>query len=224
MKRVIISCVLWLGLWIPESHGAKVASERDEELAGIIAKALEANPELKALESEFAMSRAQIGPVGSLEDPMLGFEVMNVPTDSFRMNEFEMSGLQISLAQKLSYPGKRDPQREIAALRSHILEHRIQQMKLNIGWTIKRIYYELYLHGAVKRIRPKMMTVKAAFMGLVPIMWSMGTGSDVMKRIAAPMVGGLVTSFALELVIYPVLYFIWKSKFVMKKAQSSFIA
>jgi Cu(I)/Ag(I) efflux system membrane protein CusA/SilA len=83
---------------------------------------------------------------------------------------------------------------------------------------------ESILHGAVKRIRPKMMTVMAAFMGLVPIMWSMGTGSDVMKRIAAPMVGGLVTSFALELVIYPVLYFIWKSKFAMKKAQSSFVA
>jgi Cu(I)/Ag(I) efflux system membrane protein CusA/SilA len=79
---------------------------------------------------------------------------------------------------------------------------------------------ESILHGAVKRIRPKMMTVMAAFMGLIPIMWSMGTGSDVMKRIAAPMVGGLVTSFALELVIYPVLYFIWKSKFVMKKAQA----
>jgi Cu(I)/Ag(I) efflux system membrane protein CusA/SilA len=76
------------------------------------------------------------------------------------------------------------------------------------------------LHGAVKRIRPKMMTVMAAFIGLIPIMWSMGTGSDVMKRIAAPMVGGLVTSFALELVIYPVLYFIWKSKFVMNKAQA----
>jgi Cu(I)/Ag(I) efflux system membrane protein CusA/SilA len=79
---------------------------------------------------------------------------------------------------------------------------------------------EAIMHGAVKRIRPKMMTVMAAFMGLIPIMWSMGTGSDVMKRIAAPMVGGLITSFALELVIYPVLYFIWKSKSVMKEVQA----
>jgi Cu(I)/Ag(I) efflux system membrane protein CusA/SilA len=79
---------------------------------------------------------------------------------------------------------------------------------------------EAIVHGAVKRIRPKMMTVMAAFMGLIPIMWSMGTGSDVMKRIVAPMVGGLVTSFALELVIYPVLYFIWKSKSVMKEVQA----
>ena len=54
------------------------------------------------------------------------------------------------------------------------------------------------------------MTVAAAFMGLLPIMWSTGTGADVMKRVAAPMVGGLVTSFLLELLVYPVLYAIWK--------------
>ncbi len=71
---------------------------------------------------------------------------------------------------------------------------------------------EAVIHGAVKRIRPKMMTVMAAFMGLIPIMFSMGTGSDVMKRIAAPMVGGLVSSFALELVVYPALFYLWKSK------------
>ncbi len=64
--------------------------------------------------------------------------------------------------------------------------------------------------GAVKRIRPKMMTVMAILMGLLPIMWSQGAGADVMKRIAAPMVGGVVTSFALELLIYPVIFTLWK--------------
>lgn len=76
---------------------------------------------------------------------------------------------------------------------------------------------EAILHGAVKRIRPKMMTVMAAFMGLLPIMWSLCAGADVMKRIAAPMVGGLITSFALELIVYPAVYFIWKWKFEMQK-------
>ena len=71
---------------------------------------------------------------------------------------------------------------------------------------------EAVIHGAVKRVRPKMMTVAAAFMGLVPIMWALGTGSDVMKRIAAPMIGGLFTSFALELLVYPVIFFLWKSR------------
>ena len=66
------------------------------------------------------------------------------------------------------------------------------------------------VEGAVHRVRPKMMTVCALFMGLIPIMWASGAGSDVMKRIAAPMVGGLATSFLLELLIYPVLFYEWK--------------
>ena len=72
------------------------------------------------------------------------------------------------------------------------------------------------IHGAVKRIRPKMMTVCAAALGLIPIMWSIGTGADMMKRIAAPMVGGLFTSFILELLVYPPIYAIWKWKYEMK--------
>jgi Cu(I)/Ag(I) efflux system membrane protein CusA/SilA len=76
---------------------------------------------------------------------------------------------------------------------------------------------EAIIHGAVKRIRPKMMTVMAAMMGLLPIMWAMGTGADMMKRIAAPMIGGLVTSFILELLVYPPIYAIWKWNFEMKK-------
>jgi Cu(I)/Ag(I) efflux system membrane protein CusA/SilA len=71
---------------------------------------------------------------------------------------------------------------------------------------------EAIIHGAVKRVRPKMMTVMAAFMGLLPLMWSTGTGADMMKRIAAPMVGGLLTSFIMELLVYPVIYSIWKGK------------
>jgi Cu(I)/Ag(I) efflux system membrane protein CusA/SilA len=70
---------------------------------------------------------------------------------------------------------------------------------------------EAILHGAVKRARPKMMTVAAAFMGLLPIMWSTSAGADVMKRIAAPMIGGLVTSFILELLVYPAIYKLWIS-------------
>ncbi len=69
---------------------------------------------------------------------------------------------------------------------------------------------EAIIHGAVKRVRPKMMTVTAAFMGLMPIMWSIGTGSDMMKRVVAPMVGGLATSFVLELLVYPAVYYLWK--------------
>jgi Cu(I)/Ag(I) efflux system membrane protein CusA/SilA len=75
---------------------------------------------------------------------------------------------------------------------------------------------EAIIHGAVKRVRPKAMTVFAAMMGLLPIMWSTGTGADLMKRIAAPMVGGLVTSFLMELLVYPCIYFLWKRKEVVE--------
>jgi len=75
---------------------------------------------------------------------------------------------------------------------------------------------EAIIHGAVKRIRPKMMTVTTTFIGLIPIMWSMGTGADMMKRVAAPMIGGLFTSFILELLVYPPLYAIWKWRYEMK--------
>ncbi len=68
------------------------------------------------------------------------------------------------------------------------------------------------VEGAVHRVRPKLMTVAALFMGLIPIMWSMGAGADVMKRIAAPMIGGLLTSFLMELLIYPVVFYLWKQK------------
>jgi Cu(I)/Ag(I) efflux system membrane protein CusA/SilA len=73
------------------------------------------------------------------------------------------------------------------------------------------------MHGAVKRIRPKFMTVATMFLGLVPIMWSVGTGADVMKRIAAPMIGGIFTSFILELVVYPAIYEVWKWNFELKR-------
>ena len=74
-------------------------------------------------------------------------------------------------------------------------------------------------HGAVKRIRPKVMTIAVIIAGLLPIMWSHGTGADVMKRIAAPMVGGVVTSGIMELLVYPVIFFLWRGRKLDKSAE-----
>jgi Cu(I)/Ag(I) efflux system membrane protein CusA/SilA len=71
--------------------------------------------------------------------------------------------------------------------------------------------------GAVQRVRPKLMTVAAALLGLLPVMWSTGTGSEVMKRIAAPMVGGIVTSGLLELLVYPAIFALWKGHEIRKQ-------
>jgi len=77
---------------------------------------------------------------------------------------------------------------------------------------------EAIITGAVKRLRPKVMTVACLLTGLFPIMWSIGTGADVMKRIATPMIGGIFTSFIMELLVYPAIYAIWKWNFEVKKS------
>ena len=72
--------------------------------------------------------------------------------------------------------------------------------------------YAAVVHGAVERVRPKMMTVTAIMAGLLPIMWGTGTGSEVMRRIAAPMIGGMVSSTILTLIVIPVIYYLWRAR------------
>ena len=90
------------------------------------------------------------------------------------------------------------------------LDHAYDRMKRSGRMRSLEDLKEAVIEGAVLRVRPKMMTVMAIVMGLLPIMWSTGAGSDVMKRIAAPMIGGILTSFVMELLVYPVVFTLWK--------------
>jgi len=74
--------------------------------------------------------------------------------------------------------------------------------------------FEAVVEGAAKRLRPKFMTFVTMGAGLLPVLWSTGPGSEVMKRIAAPMIGGIFTSFILELLVYPAVYLLWKERTV----------
>jgi copper/silver efflux system protein len=76
-------------------------------------------------------------------------------------------------------------------------------------------------HGAVKRVRPKAMTATVIIAGLLPILWSQGAGADVMKRIATPMIGGVVTSTLMELLVYPAIFYIWRSQRSMQNLGNS---
>ena len=96
-------------------------------------------------------------------------------------------------------------------------DERKAQGKLNTYEDLK----EVVMHGAVQRLRPKLMTILANIFGLFPVMWATGTGSEVAKRIAAPLVGGVTTSFLLELLIYPAIYLLWKWHFEVKKLRST---
>ncbi len=93
----------------------------------------------------------------------------------------------------------------------------VMLLYLNLAWRERKPQTvsearEAILQGAVKRIRPKIMTVATILAGLLPVLWSHGAGADVMKRIAAPMVGGVVTSALLELAVYPALYMVWRGR------------
>lgn len=78
---------------------------------------------------------------------------------------------------------------------------------------------EAVTHGAVQRVRPKVMTVATTFLALTPILWSTGAGADVMQRIAAPMIGGLFTSFLMELLVYPAIYLLWRRRSLAREAR-----
>ena len=90
------------------------------------------------------------------------------------------------------------------------LEHAYEKWRSEGRMRSIRDLHEAIIEGAVKRIRPKVMTIMAILMGLLPIMWSHGAGADVMKRIAAPMIGGVISSFLLELLVYPAIYDVWR--------------
>jgi len=76
-------------------------------------------------------------------------------------------------------------------------------------------------HGAVKRVRPKVMTASVIIAGLLPILWSHGAGADVMKRIATPMIGGIVTSTVMELIVFPAIFFLWRSRRIQLESVTS---
>ncbi|MBE7415510.1 MAG: efflux RND transporter permease subunit [Deltaproteobacteria bacterium] len=100
----------------------------------------------------------------------------------------------------------------------HAYEKRVLEGRMNSRADL----YEAIREGAVMRVRPKVMTATAIIAGLLPIMWSAGTGADVMKRIAAPMVGGMVTAVLLELLVLPVIYAFWKGRRLQMKGISWF--
>jgi Cu(I)/Ag(I) efflux system membrane protein CusA/SilA len=89
------------------------------------------------------------------------------------------------------------------------------------GETSLRDLYEGIVEGAVDRVRPKMMTVTAIIAGLLPILWGQGAGASVMKRIAAPMVGGMVSSTILTLVVIPAIYSLWQEWALRRDAEAS---
>ena len=126
-----------------------------------------------------------------------------------------LAGYSFSVAVAVGFIALAGIAVETAVVMLIYLDHQVRQ---HLPRTTGALF-DAVMHGAVLRVRPKLMTVSVIIAGLLPIMWSHGTGADVMKRIAAPMVGGVVTSVLLELAVYPVIYFLWKSRTLKMEAR-----
>src|SRR4051812_6005754 len=92
------------------------------------------------------------------------------------------------------------------------LDHAWEDITRNARTPTRAELVQAIEYGAVNRLRPKLMTVAAIMLGLLPALWSHGTGAEVMQRIAAPMVGGMITSTILTLVVIPAVYYLWRRR------------
>lgn len=123
----------------PSSEGATL------KLESLIQEALSQNAELKAAHAETEASRAKAGPAGSYEDPVLGLEAMNYPVDTFSTRDYGMTGNQLSLSQKIPFPGKLSKRREAAEFDSKAQEQFSKLIELKLVKQVKFIYYDLFL-------------------------------------------------------------------------------
>ncbi|MCZ7649749.1 MAG: efflux RND transporter permease subunit [Thermoanaerobaculia bacterium] len=123
---------------------------------------------------------------------------------------FHLLGYNVSIAAWVGMIALLGLDAEMAIFMLLFLDLSWEEYKKKGLLTSRAAVDEALLHGAVKRARPKMMTVASAFFGLLPILFATSAGADVMKRVAAPMIGGLVTSFLAELLLYPAAYKLWK--------------
>ena len=123
-----------------------------------------------------------------------------------------LSGYNMSIAVAVGFIALAGVAAETGVVMLLYIDNAYKDRVLHGQMNTKADLHAAVVHGAVERVRPKLMTVTTTIVGLLPIMWGHGTGSEVMKRIAAPMVGGLVTSTILTLIVIPAIYYLWKGR------------
>jgi Cu(I)/Ag(I) efflux system membrane protein CusA/SilA len=123
-----------------------------------------------------------------------------------------LSGYNMSVAVGVGFIALAGVAAETGVVMLLYIDNAYRERLLHGRMNTKEDLHAAVVYGAVERVRPKLMTVTTTIIGLLPIMWSLGTGSQVMKRIAAPMVGGLVTSTVLTLIVIPAIYYLWRGR------------
>lgn len=115
------------------------------KLSELIDSALNKNSELKAMKAELESQKAKVGPAGALQDPMLSVQAMSLPNDSLRLDESDMSGIQVGISQKIPFPGKRSKEQEIVETKADAINKRLRQKELDTVRDVKAVYFGLYL-------------------------------------------------------------------------------
>ncbi len=189
-----------LGLALLGASGDPAETPPDPlPLAWCLDRATLASPDLDVARTSAEAAGQRVYPAGALPDPRFRYELSNVPTGDLDLDSTPLSGQQLGLSQQLPFPGLLGNRREAARSAADAAE-------AELGDESRRVDAATVRKAAGLRVRPIMMTVTSTIAGLLPIMWGSGTGSETMRRIAAPMVGGLVSATVLTLVVISVIF------------------
>lgn len=193
----------------------------DPLLASLIDEALSKNPDVEAARQAAVAATQRPAQARSLPNPMFSAGYTNDGW-SPSLGTQEMTTLGFMASQELPYPGKRGLRGDIASREAGQVGQQAERVGRGIAAAVKRAYYGLLLSrnllDLIRDQEENWKQIEGVARARYVVMWSQGAGADVMKRIAAPMVGGVVTSFLLELLIYPVIFEIWKWHSELKPA------
>jgi outer membrane protein TolC len=172
-------------LFAAASTGARAAPEesRDAQLQELVAEAVRNNPEIRAASNEAEAARQRVSPAGALDDPMLEAGLLNVPTDSWRLNREDMTMKMLGLAQRLPFPGKRALRREVAERDAETAEHGYRETVNRVARDVKLTYLDLALALESVRLSKDTTLVLEQFLRIVESRYAVGQGAqaDVFK-------------------------------------------
>jgi cobalt-zinc-cadmium efflux system outer membrane protein len=172
-------------LFAAASAGARAAPEepRDAQLQELVAEAVRNNPEIRAASNEAEAARQRVSPAGALDDPMLEAGLLNVPTDSWRLNREDMTMKMLGLAQRLPFPGKRALRREVAERDAGTAEHGYRETVNRVAREVKLAYFDLALALESVRLLKDTTLVLEQFLRIVESRYAVGQGAqaDVFK-------------------------------------------
>ena len=181
MKQILIASIISIFICLTFSPAS--TQEQIIQLNELISEALKNNPNIQASYNAWQAANSRVPQAGSLPDPMLGFNLMNLPVNSFDFNQEPMTGKQVSLMQIFPFPGKLGLREKIADETAHISEMQHQELRNQLVRNIKLIYYDLYYNERAIEISQKNRALMNQFTQIAETRYRVGKGiqQDVLK-------------------------------------------